>query len=525
MMLTRGPLFPEVRCACLIVMDGWGIAPDGPDNAIALARKPSFDELWSAYPHAALRASGPTVGLPEGQMGNSEVGHLTLGAGAVVPQTLTLINDAVASGAIARNRVLRSAMTETSRLHLLGMVSDGGVHSSLEHLRAIIELAAELHVPDLVLHCFTDGRDTSPVAGEEYLRTVQACCARLGVGRIATVVGRYFAMDRDRRWDRTQTAYDLIVHGSAPHHEPDAGAAVRAAYDRGETDEFISPTTVGSEGRLREGDSVVCFNFRPDRMRQIVRALAEPDFGGGGDVLPGWRGRGAGRPVRRLTTMTRYESGSPYPTAFAAARPATTLGQAIAEAGGSQLHVAETEKYAHVTYFFNGGREHPYNGERRVLVPSQRDVPTYDRKPQMSAREITHAFLESFAEHTPQFTIINFANADMVGHTGVIPAAITAVETIDACLARVVEAVHGAGGVCVITADHGNAECMRDADDSPNTAHSCNPVPLIVTAGGVNLDGTGSLADVAPTVLALLGIEQPQAMTGDSLLQSAPIVG
>ncbi|HUA02563.1 MAG TPA: 2,3-bisphosphoglycerate-independent phosphoglycerate mutase [Solirubrobacteraceae bacterium] len=511
----------DIGCACLIVLDGWGIAPDSAGNAVGQARKPHFDRLWAEYPHAALEASGPNVGLPDGQMGNSEVGHLTLGAGAVVPQTLTLIDNAVAAGALASNEVLRGALTASDRVHLMGMVSDGGVHSGFGHLHALIELAAELRVRDLVLHCFTDGRDTSPTSGEGYLATLEGWCREAGGGRVATVVGRYLAMDRDRRWERTQDAYDLLVHGCADHHLPDAPSAARAGYARGETDEFIRPTTVGGEGRVRSTDSVLCFNFRPDRMREIVRALAEPGFGDGSEELPGWRGRGGAAPVRRLTTMTEYQKGWPYPVAFTAAHPATTLGAVIEAAGERQLHVAETEKYAHVTYFFNGGRERPYDGERRELVPSQRDIPTYDHKPQMSARGITDAFLRAFAEDQPRFSIINFANADMVGHTGVIPAAITGVETIDACLPRVVGAVHDAGGVCVITADHGNAEHMLDPGDRPNTAHSLNPVPLIVTSHGLRLRATGSLADVAPTVLALLRIEPPREMTGRSLLEPA----
>jgi len=511
----------RISCACLIVLDGWGIAPPGRGNAIGQAHKPNFDRLWTEYPHAALEASGPSVGLPNGQMGNSEVGHLTLGAGAAVPQTLTLIDRAVADGALASNPVLRDALTGTERVHLVGMVSDGGVHSGFGHLHALIELAAELQVRDLVLHCFTDGRDTSPTSGEGYLDTLEGWCRRAGVGRVASVVGRYWGMDRDRRWERTQDAYDLLVHGRAEHHAADGPSAARAAYERGETDEFIRPTSVGEEGRIRASDSVLCFNFRPDRMREIVRALAEPGFGEGGEDLPGWSGRGGCEPVRRLVTMTEYQKGWPYPVAFTAAHPAITLGAVIEAAGERQLHVAETEKYAHVTYFFNGGRERPYRGERRELVPSQRDVPTYDHKPQMSAREITDAFLAAFAEDGPRFAIINFANADMVGHTGVIPAAVSGVETIDACLQRVVRAVDEAGGVCVITADHGNADHMLEDDGSPNTAHSLNQVPLIVTARGLGLKATGTLADVAPTVLALLGIEPPDEMTGRSLLEPA----
>ena len=521
MRIASGPEFPAIGSVCLIVLDGWGIAAPGPANAITQADTPVFDGLWKSCAHSALSASGPSVGLPEGQMGNSEVGHLTLGAGAVVPQTLTLIDDAVASGALAHNQVLRDALSASPRVHLVGMVSDGGVHSGFEHLHALIKLAAELHAGDLVLHCFTDGRDTSPTSGEGYLATLERWCRDAGIGRVASVVGRYWGMDRDRRWERTQAAYDLLVHGWAPHHASDAPGALAAAYQRGETDEFITATSVGREGRIRSYDSVLCFNFRPDRMRQIVRELAEPDFPRADEDLPGWRGRSGAAPVERMTTMTEYQRGWPYAVAFSAAHPATTLGAVLAAAGESQLHVAETEKYAHVTYFFNGGRETPYEGETRALVPSQRDVATYDHKPQMSAVQISGAFLNAFAEVKPRFSIINFANADMVGHTGVIPAAVIGVETIDRCLERVVSAVHDVGGACVITADHGNAEHMQEADGRVNTAHSCNPVPLIVTARGITLAPTGTLADVAPTILALLGIEPPEAMTGAVLLARA----
>ena len=518
MSLSAGPRFPDIACACLVVMDGWGIAPAGPGNAITLARTTVFDQLQAQYPCAALSASGRNVGLPDGQMGNSEVGHLTLGAGAAVPQTLTLINDAVAAGDLAHNQVIREALTASERVHLVGMVSEGGVHSAFGHLRALIALAAELHTVDLVVHCFTDGRDTSPTAAAGYLQTLQDCLTKAGVGRVASVVGRFYGMDRDRRWERTQAAYDLIVHGRSEHHAPDAPAAARAAYQRGETDEFITATTVGAAGAIRASDSVLCFNFRPDRMREIVRAVAEPGFGDGDEPLPGWRGRDGAPPVRALATMTEYQHGWPYPVAFAAAHPTTTLAAVLAHAGADQLHVAETEKYAHVTYFFNGGVEAPYERERRELVASQRDVPTYDLKPQMSAHGVTAAFTRALAEDHPCFSVINFANADMVGHTGVIPAAIIAVQTVDECLGQVVDAVHAAGGACVITADHGNAEQMLEADGSTSTAHSVNPVPLIVTARGVDLRATGTLADVAPTALSLLGMRPPGAMTGHSLL-------
>ncbi|HME03834.1 MAG TPA: 2,3-bisphosphoglycerate-independent phosphoglycerate mutase [Solirubrobacteraceae bacterium] len=521
MSLPPGPDVLPARCVCLIVLDGWGIAPPGPGNAIALAHTPVFDELLAEYPHTALAASGPSVGLPEGQMGNSEVGHLTLGAGAVVPQPITRINDAVAHGELARNEVLCGALTCARRVHLIGLTSDGGVHSQFEHLRALIELAAQLGTEELILHCITDGRDTSPTAGVRYLETVERWCESAETGRVASVVGRYLAMDRDQRWERTQAAYDLLVHGRAEHHTADAPEAAREAYRRGETDEFITPTLVGREGCIGPSDSVLCLNFRPDRMRQLVRALAEPGFGENAQQLPGWQGRGGAPPVARLATMTPYQDGWPYPTAFPAAHPQDTLAAVISRAGAKQLHVAETEKYAHVTYFFNGGVEPPLAGEGRVLVPSQRDVPTYDLKPQMSAREITDAFLAAFAEDRPVFSVINFANADMVGHTGVIPATVLAVETIDECLGRMVPEVHRRGGVCVITADHGNAEQKLNPDGSPNTAHTTNPVPLILTARGIQLAGKGTLADVAPTVLTLLGIEPPAAMSGHPLFSLA----
>ncbi len=506
-------------CACLIVLDGWGLAPAGPGNAISLADTPIFDELWSSYPHTTLTTWGRAVGLPEGQMGNSEVGHLNLGAGAVVRQDLVRIDDAIKDGSLAENETLRAAFANAPRVHLMGLVSDGGVHSSIEHVRALIAMGRELspHPPaDVVVHAFTDGRDTLPHAGVEYLRELDGTD---GV-RVGSVVGRYWAMDRDRRWERTQRAYDMLVHGRAPYHADSGEQAVRDAYERGETDEFIEPTLVGQEACIRPGDSVIAFNFRPDRMREITRALAELGFGETDEELPGWEGRGGAEPIGRYVTLTRYEEGWPYPVVFAPERPASTLSVVLARAGASQLHVAETEKYPHVTYFFNGGDEAPLEGERREMVASARDVPTYDFKPQMSAREAAGAFVGAWLEDGPRFGIINFANADMVGHTGVIPAAVAAVETVDECLGEVVAAVHERGGVCVVTADHGNADHMLEADGSPNTAHSMNPVPLIVTCAGLSLrDRDGILADVAPTVLQLLGLEQPREMTGRSLIE------
>jgi 2,3-bisphosphoglycerate-independent phosphoglycerate mutase len=496
---------------CLVVLDGWGIAPDGPGNAISLADTPVFDELWERYPHTQLDASGAAVGLPEGQMGNSEVGHLNLGAGAVVKQDLTKIDDAARDGSLQQNEVLVEAFTNAERVHLLGLVSDGGVHSGWEHLRGLIAMGAALGAPEVVLHAFTDGRDTSPTGGAGYLEAVESWCGEAGNARVGSVVGRYFAMDRDKRWDRTQQAYDLIVGGRAPHHADTGVAAVKQAYERDETDEFITPTLVGDEARIRDQDSVVCFNFRPDRMRQIVRALAEPAF----DEVD----RGGRTPIARLATMASYEEDWSYPVAFPQERPKATLASVLADRGIRQLHVAETEKYAHVTYFFNGGDEDPHSGEDRELVPSPRDVPTYDHKPEMSAQAAADAFVRRWQEDGYGFGIINFANPDMVGHTGVIPAAVKAVETVDGCLAEVVAAVEASGGACLITADHGNCDHMLNDDGSPNTAHSLNPVPVIVTVPGLSLRAGGILADVAPTILDLLGQEKPVEMTGTSLVQ------
>jgi 2,3-bisphosphoglycerate-independent phosphoglycerate mutase len=482
----------SVPSVCLVVLDGWGLAEPGPGNAVELADTPVFDELWESHPHTTLNACGRAVGLPEGQMGNSEVGHMNLGAGAVVPQDLTRIDDAIEDGSFFDNEVLRRAC-DTERLHLMGLVSDGGVHSSVGHLKALTELAAREEVPDVVLHAFTDGRDTPPRSGAGHVAEAETWDLR-----VATVSGRYYAMDRDRRWERTQLAFDAIVHGEAEPPPAETGeAAVKAAYERGETDEFIKPTLVGEEGRVRDGDSVLFFNFRPDRARQLASKIGELAV--------------------RLTTLTRYHEDWDYPVAFPEQRPATTLAETLAGQEVKQLHVAETEKYAHVTYFFNGGEEDPYPGEDRRLVDSPREVDTYDQKPEMSAREAAEAFGGRWREGDYGFGIINFANPDMVGHTGVIEAAVKAVETVDSCLEQVVEAVHETGGACVITADHGNADDMLEDDGSPQTAHSLNPVPLVVTADVGELREGGVLADVAPTILALLGRDQPSEMTGKPL--------
>ena len=510
MSIPDGPSEVPVPSLALVVLDGFGLAAPGPGNAVSQADTPVFDELWSRFPHSTLSASGRDVGLPDGQMGNSEVGHLNLGAGAVVQQDLTRIDDAVADGSLFDNRVLKAACAAAragprGRLHLMGLVSDGGVHSGWEHIEACIELAAREGVADLGVHAFTDGRDTPPRAGAGYLAELERWLKH--AGRIATVSGRYYAMDRDRRWDRVTRAYDAIVHAEG-RHAATAEAAVAESYERDETDEFIQPTVIGDYDGMADGDAVLHFNFRPDRARELTRALGEPEF----DEFP----RGV-VPRIHLTTLTEYRKGWDYPVAFPPQVPQVTLAQVIASTGGRQLHVAETEKYAHVTYFFNGGREDEWEGEERRLVPSVRDVPTYDHRPEMSARAAADAFRERWSADAYRFGIINFANPDMVGHTGDIPAAVKAIETVDGCLGEVVATVHESGGACMVTADHGNADNMLEPDGSPNTAHSTNPVPFIVTVDGVSVED-GRLADVAPTALKLLGIERPAAMTGHSLV-------
>jgi 2,3-bisphosphoglycerate-independent phosphoglycerate mutase len=504
-------LTPTLPSLALVILDGWGLAEPGPGNAISLADTPVFDRLWDRFPHTQLSAQGRDVGLPPGQMGNSEVGHLNLGAGAIVKQDLARIDDAVADGSFFDNEALlaaceRARTSPRGRLHLLGLVSDGGVHSGWEHIEACIELASQEGVPDVVFHAFTDGRDTLPHGGRGYLGELERWLHQ--AGRVATVSGRYYAMDRDTRWERVKLAYDAIVHGRGLH-AASAAAAIEASYERDDTDEFVVPTVIGAYDGAAEGDVAIFVNFRPDRAREMTRALADPTF----DEFS----RGGG-PLLDLTTMTSYRRGWPYPVAFPEERPKTTLAETISKAGGRQLHVAETEKYAHVTYFFNGGREQELEGEEHFLVESARDVPTYDHKPEMSAEAAAATFVKHWGEGNYRFGIINFANPDMVGHTGVIPAAVAAVEAVDACLGEVVAAVEAKGGVCIVTADHGNCDHMLEPDGSPNTAHSLNPVPLIVTAEGLDLRAGGILADVAPTALDLLGIPQPKPMTGRSLI-------
>jgi 2,3-bisphosphoglycerate-independent phosphoglycerate mutase len=473
----------------LVILDGWGCAPAGPGNAVELARTPVFDRLWEEFPHTTIEASGEAAGLPPGQMGNSEVGHLTIGAGRRLYQDLMRVNKAVADGSLLDNPALRAAFEHGRRVHLVGLVSRGGVHSHIDHLQALLRFAPE----KTWIHAFTDGRDVSPTSAVRDL-------GELPRERLATIVGRYYAMDRDQRWERTQLAFDAITRRACgvTVSAGDVLAAVQRSYDDGVTDEFIEPICVEGAPGIEPGDTVVFFNFRPDRGRQLTRMLLD----NGADV----------------TTMTRYASDLDTPVAFAEQDVLNTLAEVLAKHELRQLHVAETEKYAHVTYFFNGGREDAWSGETRLLVPSPRDVPSYDHKPGMSAEEVAQRVVDEVGEGYA-FCVVNFANPDMVGHTGSIPAVVEAVETTDRCLGRVVERVTELGGVCLITADHGNAEQMLEPDGvSPHTAHTTNPVPLVVTAAEATLRGGGELADLVPTALHFLGIEPPVEMTGEDLV-------
>jgi 2,3-bisphosphoglycerate-independent phosphoglycerate mutase len=492
----------SVDLVTLVVLDGWGCAPPGPGNAVELARTPVFDRLWRELPHTTLKASGEAVGLPPGQMGNSEVGHLTIGSGRILFQDLQRVNVAIADGSFFENQALVAAFGRArergTAVHLLGLVSHGGVHSHIDHVRALLELARRQGVEERTwIHAFTDGRDVSPTAAVSDLD-------ELPRARLATVVGRYYAMDRDQRWERTQLAFDAITVGLGSQAQRGVWTpsqslldVVQRSYDAGTTDEFLLPILVEGTPRLAPGDAVIFFNFRPDRARQLSRKLVDGGFD--------------------LTTMTRYSDELDVPVAFGEQEVPNTLAQTLSEQGAHQLHAAETEKYAHVTYFFNGGVEEEWPGETRILVASPRDVPSYDHKPEMSAREVAARFAAEIG-NGHRFAVVNFANPDMVGHTGVIPAVTRAVEVTDECLGVVVEATHAAGGVCLVTADHGNAEQLLEPDGvSPHTAHTTNPVPLVLTSSEAGLKEGGELADLAPTALRLLGLDVPAEMTGESL--------
>jgi 2,3-bisphosphoglycerate-independent phosphoglycerate mutase len=518
----------NIPLVTLIVMDGYGCSSRSDGNAIAAARRPVLSRLWDDDPHTELGASGLSVGLPEGQMGNSEVGHLNLGAGKVVYQDFTKISQAVRDGSFYENPTIMAAMERVkangSALHVIGLIGLGGVHAHASHLFAVMEAAKRRGVDRVYIHAITDGRDTAPTDGIEAARAIDTRAAEVGVGSIATVSGRYYSMDRDKRWDRTKLAYDAMVYGRGPT-APSAEDAILRSYQTGVTDEFIAPTVIvtGPDGEpvatVQDGDSVIFFNFRTDRPRQLVRAFVMPDFT---DF-----DRGQQLQDLYFATMTAYEKDVPTQVAFAATDVSKPLARVLSERGLHQLHAAETEKYAHVTFFFNGGREQPFPGEDRILIPSPREVGTYDKKPEMSGREVAQATSEAIDSGKYQFVLVNFANADMVGHTGIMEAAIKAVETVDAAVGQVVEATIRQGGVTLITADHGNAEQMTDyATGGPYTAHTVsNPVPFILVPGGhsslddVRLRHGGVLSDVAPTVLQLLGIPKPNDMTGTSLIE------
>lgn len=503
--------------AILIIMDGWGLRQEADANAVAQAKTPNVEQLWQTYPHTTLVTSGEAVGLPRGQMGNSEVGHLNLGAGRVVHQDIMRISRAIKSGKFFDNPVLVEAMQSVKpggKLHLMGLLSDGGVHSLQDHLYALINMAGRHDIAEVRVHALLDGRDTSPHGGHKYLADLQAVLNESGVGRIASVVGRYFCMDRDKRWDRVRKAYDAFVTGVGTR-VVDYSKALQKSYDAGVTDEFVEPIVVVDDkeapvGLIEDGDVIVFFNFRADRARQITRAFTDRDFGG--------FERNAA-PQVGFYCMTQYDQTFDLPVAFSPVRMQNILGKVTADSGRRGFRIAETEKYAHVTYFFNGGEEVAFPGEDRILVPSPQ-VATYDMKPEMSAGEVTDTLLRVLAERRHEYIVCNFANPDMVGHTGVLEAAIKAVETVDTCVGRVVEALDLDKDIAIITADHGNAEMMVDPETGgPHTAHTTNPVPCILVDRHYKgeLIGDGSLRDIAPTICNYLGISVPAEMTGRDL--------
>ena len=510
------------RRTVLIVMDGWGCRKERENNAVAQASTPVFDRIWARYPRTTLDPHGPAVGLPEGQMGNSEVGHLNLGAGRVVHQDIVRISKAIESGEFFENKALVSAFDSAARggrIHLIGLLSQGGVHSHEEHLFALIEMARRRGIRDAFVHALMDGRDTSPTSGKGSLERLQRVLAEKGAGKIATVVGRYFCMDRDKRWDRVKRAYDMLTQGAGTR-AADPVAAVARSYEAGVTDEFIEPIVVtdgGGEpvGSIRGGDAVIFFNFRADRARQITRALTDPGF----DDF-----ERAVFPKVYFVSMTEYDKRFGLPVAFGPANMKNILAEVGSNAGMTNLRIAETEKYAHVTYFFNGGREIEFQGEDRILIPSPK-VATYDLKPEMSAREVADALVKALAERRHDYVVCNFANSDMVGHSGILEAAVKAVETVDTCVGRVLAALDLERDVAIVTSDHGNAELMWDRETrGPHTAHTTNPVPCVLVDDHYRgeLIGGGSLRDIAPTICNYLGITPPVEMTGKDLRLSVP---
>jgi len=507
---------PSPAFVCLIVLDGCGIAPPGPANAVYLADTPFLDWLHQEYPHTTLKAAGEAVGLPPGQMGNSEVGHLNLGAGRIVMQDLTRINQAISDRSFFRNEELikafRHASQSGSSAHLLGLLSDGGVHSDISHIRALVEMGRQNGCERLFLHMFLDGRDVSPTSGLGFVEEISEYLDEVGLGRIATISGRYFAMDRDNRWDRVKKAYDALVYGEAPVN-PDPIDAVRQSYSEGVNDEFVLPVITSEDpgSRIAAEDSVIFFNFRPDRARQMTRAFIHADF----EEFD----RGPRPPLPYYVCFTEYDAEFTVPIAFPPEELKNVLAEVLADAGKKQLHIAETEKYAHVTFFFNGGVEKQFPGEVRRLIPSPQDVPTYDKKPEMSAQGVTDELVKLIDLEEFDFIIVNFANCDMVGHTGDIDAAVCAVEVVDESVKQVVSKVQEMNGIALVTADHGNAERMQDPQGGPDTAHTSGVVPFIISDKAYSLRNDGSLCDVAVTVLQLLSLEQPREMTGRSLLK------
>jgi 2,3-bisphosphoglycerate-independent phosphoglycerate mutase len=511
--MTRHPLL-------LMILDGWGINPARENNAVALADTPNLDALLAEFPHVPIQCSGMAVGLPDGQMGNSEVGHLNIGAGRIVYQDLTRISKSIADGDFFTNPVLLDCIRRTKaaggRLHLAGLLSDGGVHSHITHLYGLLELARREGVEAFV-HCLLDGRDTPPQSGADYLAQLENEIARTGAGRVATVIGRYYAMDRDNRWDRVERAYNAMVLGEGAQRTSSADA-ISQSYAAGVHDEFVEPAVIAEDGRpigtVQDNDGFIFFNFRSDRAREITRTLALDD-------CPGFDRKGRPR-LAAYVCMTEYDATFGLPVAYGPEELRNILGQVLADAGKTQLRIAETEKYAHVTFFFNGGVEEPFPGEERCLIPSPKEVATYDQKPEMSAYLVTDELLKRLDSGAYDVIVLNFANCDMVGHTGIVPAAVKAVEAVDGCVGRLIARVRALGGAAIITADHGNADQMWDRESNgPHTAHTCNPVWLVLVDDARKNCRlrAGVLADIAPTMLQMLGIAKPAEMTGTSLLE------
>ena len=503
----------------LIILDGWGYSEDPESNAIAQARTPVWDRLWREYPHALINTSGAAVGLPGGQMGNSEVGHLNLGAGRVVYQEFTRVSRSIRTGSFFTNETLTGAVDKAvannKAVHLLGLLSPGGVHSHEEHIHAMVKLAVERGAKKVYFHAFLDGRDTPPKSAEPSFVALNEVFDEVGCGRIASIVGRYYAVDRDHRWERSRLAYDMLTEAKAEHRVESACQGLQAAYERGESDEFVTPTLVVPKGEqpiaIEDGDVVFFLNYRADRARQLTSAFIEDDFDGFERTR---------RPrLGEFVSLTRYHKRFDIPVAFPPEKLSNVFGEYIAQQGLRQLRLAETEKYAHVTFFFNGGRERPFEGEERILVPSPK-VATYDLKPEMSAEEVTDHLVEAIEGGKYDAIICNYANSDMVGHTGKIDAAIHAVETLDHCLGRVLKALHLAGGEMLVTADHGNSELMEDQiNHQPHTAHTTNPVPLVYVGRHAELEEGGALCDISPSLLKIMGLEQPTEMQGRPLLR------